>query len=365
MSTPSPFRFLGAHLVGSFPVETSEEAFEVIHEHLFAWVRRIPDETGDRAGFIVVMVGPHVFDNEQFELITPSDRFPPITRARLRDDVEPDELKIGSFAYGPLARESYERFARARDQGQLPRDARFLLPIPGPMVATWAVVDDESQAVVLPAVEQRIRESIEEACAAIPHDDLSIQWDLVTERAILEDTATTSSWSREEVLTSITRWSSWVPDDVELGFHMCHGDSRRENLRPGVPVDVVLRGAPVADDTTSFVRATNSVIAAARRPIGFLHLGLPRGWHSERHYRPLADLQLGGDTDLYLGLIHHEDGIEGARERIRNAALALDAFGIGTECGMGRYGSTEKFNNAIAVLRDSCQELNERIPARA
>src|SRR5580698_6730698 len=107
MNPTSPARFLGAHLVGSFPFETSDEAFQVIHDQLFPWVKRIPDETGDRAGFIIVMIGPHVFENEQFELVPPGDRFPPITRARLREEVEEGDVRIGPLAYGPLAIESY------------------------------------------------------------------------------------------------------------------------------------------------------------------------------------------------------------------------------------------------------------------
>jgi non-canonical (house-cleaning) NTP pyrophosphatase len=39
---------------------------------------------------------------------------------------------------------------------------------------------------------------------------------------------------------------------------------------------------------------------------------------------------------LYLGLIHHEDGVEGAHRRARAAASAQSRFGVATECGFGR-----------------------------
>jgi hypothetical protein len=120
---------------------------------------------------------------------------------------------------------------------------------------------------------------------------------------------------------------------------------------------------PVAADTSSFVEATNALVGAAGRPVGFVHLGLPDGWRSEEHYRPLSGLRLGADTEVYLGLIHHEDGMAGARGRLHAAAAALDAFGIGAECGMGRYGSIEKFDAAIAVLRGACEELEAHAPA--
>lgn len=41
-------------------------------------------------------------------------------------------------------------------------------------------------------------------------------------------------------------------------------------------------------------------------------------------------------TNLHLGLVHHEDGIEGAASRIAAARTAIHGIGVATECGFGR-----------------------------
>jgi hypothetical protein len=47
-------------------------------------------------------------------------------------------------------------------------------------------------------------------------------------------------------------------------------------------------------------------------------------------------LRLRPETELFLGLVHHSDGIAGTRKRMAAAAKVVTAFGIATECGLGR-----------------------------
>ena len=42
------------------------------------------------------------------------------------------------------------------------------------------------------------------------------------------------------------------------------------------------------------------------------------------------------ETELYLGLVHFTDGLEGTRKRMATAEKVVMAFGIGTECGLGQ-----------------------------
>jgi hypothetical protein len=60
-------------------------------------------------------------------------------------------------------------------------------------------------------------------------------------------------------------------------------------------------------------------------------------------FAPLAELALPEGTELYLGLVHREDGAEGARRRIAAAEKVVPVFGVATECGIGRApeGTTE------------------------
>jgi hypothetical protein len=63
---------------------------------------------------------------------------------------------------------------------------------------------------------------------------------------------------------------------------------------------------------------------------------VPRERSDDAFYAPLRELKLNPETELYLGLIHYTDGVEGARERIAAAQRAVTDFGIATECGLGR-----------------------------
>jgi hypothetical protein len=53
-------------------------------------------------------------------------------------------------------------------------------------------------------------------------------------------------------------------------------------------------------------------------------------------HRPFGALALQGGTELYLGVVHAGDGVEGAKARIAAASRHAPPFGIATECGMAR-----------------------------
>ena len=68
---------------------------------------------------------------------------------------------------------------------------------------------------------------------------------------------------------------------------------------------------------------------------------MPIARDDEAYYAPLAGLEYDGE--LYLGLVHREDGAEGAARRIAVAQRFAPEFGVATECGIGRApeGTTE------------------------
>jgi hypothetical protein len=74
-------------------------------------------------------------------------------------------------------------------------------------------------------------------------------------------------------------------------------------------------------------------------------------------FEPLSRLALAPETELYLGLIHPEDGAAGARERIAAARRHVQGFGAATECGWGREGAA-----AVDGLLDLHREVTEPLP---
>ncbi|HEU0164240.1 MAG TPA: hypothetical protein VFQ54_04290, partial [Thermomicrobiales bacterium] len=74
----------------------------------------------------------------------------------------------------------------------------------------------------------------------------------------------------------------------------------------------------------------------ATRPITWVHLPVPIERDDEAFFAPLANVPWPADTEVYLGLIHHEDGVEGAERRAKAAEKFVPNFGVATECGFGR-----------------------------
>ena len=83
------------------------------------------------------------------------------------------------------------------------------------------------------------------------------------------------------------------------------------------------------------VEMANAILAGVQRPIQFLHLPVPKDRTDDRYFAPLEKLRLGSETELYLGLIHHNDGV-GDRARLAAARRHTRVDGIATECGMAR-----------------------------
>jgi methionine synthase II (cobalamin-independent) len=121
----------------------------------------------------------------------------------------------------------------------------------------------------------------------------------------------------------LKRYAETVPEDVELGFHLCYGDYKHEHLQE-------------PDDCRTCVDIINAASAGIDRDIDWVHIPVPIERDDDSYYAPLDELDLPEGTELYLGLIHYRDGAEGAWRRIATAKRHSGSFGVATECGMGR-----------------------------
>jgi hypothetical protein len=62
---------------------------------------------------------------------------------------------------------------------------------------------------------------------------------------------------------------------------------------------------------------------------------VPKGRADDAYFAPLDNLRLHPETELYLGLIHHDDP-EGDAARPAATRRHARVAGIATECGMAR-----------------------------
>jgi hypothetical protein len=71
----------------------------------------------------------------------------------------------------------------------------------------------------------------------------------------------------------------------------------------------------------------------------------------------MRDFKLAPETEIYLGLIHVADGVEGARKRIELARKYVPRFGVATECGFARARKPDVVRRLLAIHADVTRKL--------
>ena len=322
----------GAHLVGSLTYPDAESAMTAAAGQLGALLRRIPDgEPGDR--FHWIMFQPDVLARaEGIErvgdepiMIGHLDGRP----LRIAEGVDATGIRLPDLGYARAATESYEVFRRLRAEGVIAPGTRFQVALPTPTAVIGAFFSGDDRQAIEPVYRDLVYRELDGVLAAVPHDDLAIQWDCAVEFAVIETHAypggSTPWWPGDVWQGLVDRAADAidrVPLDVEVGVHLCYGDvGERHFVEPR--------------DAANLTRFANELTDATARPITWIHLPVPIERDDDAYFAPLEQLAIG-DAELYLGLVHREDGVDGARRRIETAARHVEAFGAATECGIGR-----------------------------
>ena len=318
------------HLIGSIPLASAADVFAAVGERLGAAVHRIPDgETGERTNWIRWQI--HAFKGTPaLELWSPAVKIEGIKDTlarpffRIRDGVDPATIELPSLGYAREAISSFSTFSAMQAAGRLPADALFLVCLPTAVPLAGTFIVPEHRAAVEPAIERALAREVAEISAAIPHDKLSVQWDVAIEIvgadggfALYYDDPVAGGIER------VVRHLEFVPRDIDAGFHLCYGDPGHKHIIE-------------PKDLGTCVTFTNRIVATASRPIQFAHMPVPRDWLTDDYYRPLSDLRVPAETEVYLGLVHYTDGPSGNDKRIGIAKRHLASFGVSTECGFGR-----------------------------
>jgi hypothetical protein len=312
----------GALLVGSIPLSNAEGVFRLTSEILGDRLRRVPDgETGGRLGWIywqseVFRGHPDFVPLEVNEI----DHLAPIPRFRVKDSVAPSAVTFGEMGYAREAKISYDVFSRLKREGVIPSHVRFQISLPTPIATVAKLVDIEQRAKLEEPFTKAMLADVNEICGFVPHNELSIQWDVSVEFAIWEKLGGGfSGWwddAEQAIIDHLAQIGDAILADVELGYHLCYGDYKHAHF-------VEPR------DCTTLVEVANRISAAVSRTIEFIHLPVPIERDDPAFFAPLADLTLHPETELYLGLVHLRDGVDGAKRRIRSAQRYLPTtFGV-------------------------------------
>jgi hypothetical protein len=334
------------HLVGSIGLDTVDEVFRTVGGLLGPYLRRIPDgEVGGRKLWISwqypLLRASAYLRPDPSGAIRPTNRFPLLT---LAEGVAPADVRFGELGYAREARASYLDFVAARADGTLPKNIRFQVCLPTPFAVVSSVVVQAALPAVEAAYERAMIAEIAALCRHIPHNDLCVQWDVCNEMVIWDgqpSDAVPASVSREAIIARLQRLCAAIPGDVELGLHLCYGDfGARHFVEP--------------KDAAEMVDFANVLARSIEHKLAYIHMPVPVGRDDDAFHRPLRDLRLAEGTELFLGVVHAQDGVDGTKSRIAAARRYAPKFGIATECGMGRARSEETVRMLLKIHADVC-----------
>jgi hypothetical protein len=317
-------------------------------------LRRIPDgETGDRSNWIFFQMQrflqlPWLVPARPLEAV-PGD-YEQIPQLRLASGVDPAGVEWPGLGYADAYLGSYQAFAALRAQGVIPGGVRFQVEYPTPFASIGAYIVAEEQQALLGSYERAMFADLGRLLAAIPHEEVAVQWDVAVEFGVLEErSAPGGSQALDAIAVALARCLDQVPAEVPAGLHLCYGDYGHHHFKQ--PESLALQ-----------VRLLNAVTAAAGRPVSFVSFTVPQYQREPGYFAPLAELAAGPGTELNFSLVPYHPaeqapGTTGEQVRLIDAALAASPggsreWGICTECGMGRAGRDE-----IPVLLDLHREI--------
>ena len=332
------------HLVGSIPLPDTESVLRTLSGALGQHLVRVPDgETGIRKTWIrflqdVLAEHPAIEvakDVPPFKFIQWDGKLiREIPRLRLKPGAVPDP---GAFktGYADMAIQSWAVFDRLQKAGVIPANVKFQISLPTPTAPTYNNMLPADRPRLLPALTRHFIGEVEKIAAAMPHDRIALQWDVCQEVLAWEGYYEAGPVDfRTETIDVLATVGNAVPVGIELGYHLCYGSPADEHLvQP--------------KDTGVMVEMTNAIVAGVARPIQFFHMPVPKGRTDDGYFAPLANLHLRPETELYLGLIHHDDAA-GDAARLAAARRHVRVDGVATECGMAR-GDPARLSNLLAA----------------
>ena len=317
-------------LVGSVPLESSESVFRELAQSIGGRASRYPDgETGRRSQWIRWQRQTFE-DHPDFVLDATSASIGKYSDAvsrplyRLSEGVRASDTVIKDLNYATEALASHAVFSRLRREGVIPAGVRFQVSLPTATALATGFFRKEHRTEVEPLIEDALVRELRALTEGIPAGELAVQWDVCHE--VLGADGGVDLHYSDIVRAScerVARLLDQVDQDVQAGIHLCYGDpGHRHIIEP--------------DSLATCVEFANGILRSCDRNVTYVHMPVPRDRDDDEYFAPLTDLNLPVGTELYLGLIHYSDGVEGSRRRLVTSERYASGFGIATECGFGR-----------------------------
>jgi len=321
------------HLVGSVPMANARDVFEKVSAALGPRIKRLPDgETGERGDWIT-WLEPAFAENPAFVKSSEFFRVHASGTGReryaLKPGLSPQDVHFANLFYADIAKASYAVFKELKNAGKIRTGSKFQVDLVPAHSAIWLFLVDALHAPIDPLYNDALKHEIDKIAAAIPHDELAIQFDVASavfarlERNEASSYGRTKAEMQDTFANIVVGLGDRVPPGVDIMFHLCYGDSNHRHVVE--PTDM--------GDMVEFANRVSRQIA---RPVQLIHMPVPRNRSDEAYFEALRRLRLRPETELCLGLVHYTDGVEGTKNRLAAAKKYAGKFAIATECGFGR-----------------------------
>ncbi len=319
------------HMVGSLPLPDAETSFRTVGQTLGAHMQRLPDgETGRRTRWIS-------FINDQLKAhpdLEVDPTIPPfrflqwdgklvyeVERLRIRDGVDPASVTFAT-GYADDAIRNYGAFRQLKDSGAIPAGVKYQICMATPLAIAYNFISPKAYGDFLPVYRAHLRDEFERISDALPHDQISYQWDVCQEVLMWEGYFDQPEGYRRQIVDTLAGIGDMVPDAVDLGYHLCYGSPKDEHLVQPADLGVC-------------VEIANGLLETIARPVQYIHMPVPKDRGDAAYFEPLASLALPQETALYLGLVHEGDA-EGNARKLAEARRHTAVSGVAAECGLGR-----------------------------
>lgn len=325
------------HLVGSMNLPSAEFAMGLAADRLGDSLLRLPDgEPGPRRGWVFYQ-RPMFTHHQQLVPDASTGGTPDVmSRRRVRPGVSAQDIEFPELGYAREAQTSYRWFAQAKADGRVGEHVRFQVSLPTPWGICMSALYPDAMAAVEPAYEEAMLREVAAILDAIPHDQLAIQWDVCLEMLLYDGRVFPFEWDDDAFRARFVRLTGAIPAEVHHGVHLCYGDyDGKHTIEP--------------IDATMLTEMANLVTQQAARPLQWIHVPVPVERDDEAYFAPFAELELHAETDFFLGLVHHGDGVKGARRRMAAAAPHVTGYGVATECGIGRVHTTDEIETIFDI----------------
>lgn len=321
---------------GSVPIKPVAALFDAFVEHgLARMMKYVPDGEQEgwggsarakigalpfleksRVGAVTERATTQFFANRRFQYF------------RVKEGCKLAEMNVPNLGLVNNAVRSYREFKRNKDAGAFAVDAKFVVTIPGPGTLFFTIEAPKKQ--LFPFMERTFKEEIARIIEALPAAEIAIQLDLALEAELEEYLRRPHAfalpflegldWNLGEQAQMVANICNFVPPEADLGFHLCaifHIDESQ------------------GQDMNVHVDWSNSLSEKIDRPVSYIHLPTAPE-HGDKDFEALLRLRVKPETKIYLGLMHTDDWLEGAKRRSAAAAKVYPNFGVATFCGLSQ-----------------------------